>query len=95
MPLIRTTPKRGFPSPSVSRFQILNVGDLDRLGTQAEVGPQQLFEMGLLDSRRKPLKILGQGELKKAMHVRAHAFSKSATLKIEKAGGKCESAGKP
>ena len=89
MPLIRTVPKRGFTARSVARYQVLNVGDLE--GLKAEViDVAKLFEHRLVDSRRVPVKILGEGEIKKALHVKAHAFSRSALEKIAKAGGKCE-----
>lgn len=91
MPLIRTTPKRGFSARSKERFQILNLSDLSRIkASQAVVDPAYLFEHDLLASRRMPVKILGDGELTRAVNVRAHAFSRSAKAKIEKAGGRAE-----
>ena len=93
MPLIRTIPKRGFTARSKPRFQILNLKDLDRCEAGTVVDAQYMFQKELIDSAREPVKILGEGDLKRAIHVKAHAFSRSAIEKIEKAGGKCERLG--
>ncbi len=90
MPLIRTVPKRGFTARSKARFQVLNVGDLERVSPDGVIDAKRLFENRLIDSRRKPIKILGDGDLKKPLHVKVHAASRSALEKIQKAGGKCE-----
>jgi large subunit ribosomal protein L15 len=87
MPLQRRIPKRGFFNLSRKDYQVVNVGDLNRL--QADKATlESLFEAKLIRSRREPLKILGNGEISKAVEVSAHAFSKSAVQKIEAAGGK-------
>jgi large subunit ribosomal protein L15 len=93
MPLIRTMPKRGFGRRPVARFQILNVADLAGEKPGTVLDPEYFFKNGFTKSRRIPVKVLGDGEMKAALHVRAHAFSRSAKAKIEKAGGKCEPAG--
>lgn len=91
MPLFRRLPKVGF---SNARFAtpvyVLNVGDLNRFGKGADVGPNELRDAGLVKGRLYRLKILGRGELEKALNVRAHAFSAAAEEKITKAGGKVE-----
>jgi large subunit ribosomal protein L15 len=65
----------------------VNVRDLDRFDTGAEVTPQVLAEAGLIRNARTEVKILGQGELSKKLSVTAHAFSATAREKIEGAGG--------
>jgi large subunit ribosomal protein L15 len=70
--------------------QPVNVGDLEaRFEAGAEVTPDALRERGLATRRKVPVKVLGQGELSKALTVHAHAFSKAAREKIEAAGGVC------
>lgn len=91
-PLIRRLPKRGFFNPFSREFEIVNVGDLEGLPNGQTVDPGYLKEKGLIRGDGD-LKILGDGELKTALTVKAHAFSVSAKLKIEKAGGKIEALG--
>ena len=85
MPLIRRIPKRGFKSINRVEYQVVNVRDLDRV--DGEVSPESLKSAGLVRSLRKPVKILGVGDLTKKLSVTAHAFSGSAQAKIEAAGG--------
>jgi len=85
MPLIRRIPKRGFKSIDRVEYQVVNVRDLDRV--EGDVSPESLREAGLIRSLRKPVKVLGQGELAKKLSVSAHKFSASAQAKIEAAGG--------
>ncbi|MFN0172118.1 MAG: 50S ribosomal protein L15 [Bryobacteraceae bacterium] len=89
MPLHRRLPKRGFTNIFKKEFAIVNVGDLAGLSGDA-FGPDRLMEMGVIKKLREGLKILGSGELDRAITVQAHHFSKSAAEKIEKAGGKAE-----
>jgi large subunit ribosomal protein L15 len=73
-----------------TRTQPVNVGDLEqRFDADAEVTPESLRAAGLA-KRRHPVKVLGRGEIRKKLTVRAHGFSASAREKIEKAGGTCE-----
>jgi large subunit ribosomal protein L15 len=73
-----------------TRTQPVNVAELqDRFSSGADVNPDSLRDAGLA-KRRDPVKILGRGELKKKLSVRAHAFSATAREKIEGAGGTCE-----
>ena len=90
MPLIRTLPKRGFTFRSKERFQVVNVGGLKNAEKGTLVNPDWLWQKDLIASRKKRVKILGDGALEKALTVQAHAFSEEARSKIEKAGGKCE-----
>jgi len=85
MPLHRRIPKRGFTNINRVEYQVVNVRDLDRF--EGDVTVAGLKEAGLIGSIRKPVKILGQGEVEKALAVEVHAFSKTAKDKIEAAGG--------
>ena len=85
MPLYRRIPKRGFTNINRVEYQVVNVRDLE--GFEGEVTPRTLREAGFIGSLRRPVKVLGEGELGAAVDVTAHAFSKSAREKIEKAGG--------
>jgi large subunit ribosomal protein L15 len=90
MPLHRRLPKRGFSNYLFRKqYQIVNLGDIDILNTD-EVDSKILFDNGLISSSLQPVKVLGDGELKKAIKIKATSFSKSAVLKIEKAGGTVE-----
>ncbi len=86
MPLQRRIPKRGFSNRNRVEYQVVNVRDLARLDV-SDVTPQDLRAGGLIRSLRLPVKILGVGEVDRALNVRAHAFSGSARAKIEAAGG--------
>ncbi|MDH4227766.1 MAG: 50S ribosomal protein L15 [Deltaproteobacteria bacterium] len=91
MPLQRRLPKRGFTSMTKTELNILNVGCLDEAFKAGETASTEtLFERGLIKNRRRRLKVLGDGDIKKAITVKADMFSKSAKSKIEGAGGKAE-----
>jgi large subunit ribosomal protein L15 len=91
MPLYRRIPKlKHFPIINPSRYTIVNVGKLASLSAKTEVTLESLMESGIVTSNDGPLKILGDGELKVALTVKAAAFSASAKEKIEAAGGSCE-----
>ncbi|MEJ2203663.1 MAG: 50S ribosomal protein L15 [Gemmatimonadota bacterium] len=85
MPLHRRIPKRGFANVNRVEYQVVNVRELERF--EGDVTIPVLKQAGLIRSLRKPVKILGQGDIGKALSVEAHAFSKSAREKIEGAGG--------
>ncbi len=90
MPLHRRLPKRGFSNYLFRKqYQIVNLRDIDTLNTD-EVDSKKLFDNGLISSSLQPVKVLGDGELKKAIKIKATSFSKSAVSKIEKAGGTVE-----
>jgi large subunit ribosomal protein L15 len=93
-PLQRRLPKRGFRNPFSAVTAAVNVGDLEVLTPGTTVDERVLLERGLVRGRFDRIKILGNGELTKSMTVSAHAFSKSAVAKIEKAGGKVVVLGK-
>jgi len=90
MPLHRRLPKRGFSAPFSRTFSVVNVETLNEFTSGETVTPESLAERGIVHAQRDGIKILGDGELKVALTVRAHAFSKSAAEKIAKAGGKTE-----
>ena len=87
MPLQRRVPKKGFTNIFRTEFQIVNVGDLKRTGGK-EIDIEVLIANGLVRNLNEPVKILGNGDVEKALEVSANAFSKSAIEKIEAAGGK-------
>ena len=86
MPLARRLPMRGFKNIFKKEFQIVNIDTIDALGLK-EVTVQTLMENGLIRSALKPVKILGNGDVKSKINLTATVFSKSAKEKIEKAGG--------
>ena len=87
MPLQRRIPKRGFTNIFRKTYQVVNVGDLARI-KGGQISPDVLYKSRLIRNRKGELKILGNGEVKKAYEVQAHAFSKKAVEKLEAAGGK-------
>jgi large subunit ribosomal protein L15 len=90
MPLHRRLPKRGFSNePFKKEYAIVNLGRLDKL-EGSEFSPEQLVEAGVVKKMQDGLKVLGAGELTRAITVRAHLFSESARQKIEAAGGRAE-----
>jgi large subunit ribosomal protein L15 len=90
MPLHRRLPKRGFSAPDSTTYAVINVESLNVFQTGETISPEMLYALGVLRVKREGLKILGSGELKVALTVQAHAFSKSAEEKITAAGGKVE-----
>ncbi len=87
MPLIRRIPKRGFTFTPKPKYEIVSLESLNRFSAGTEVTPELLKSARLLDKKKLYVKVLGDGELKHALKIRAHAFSKSALEKIKKAGG--------
>lgn len=89
MPLLRRIPKSGFNNKKFrTQYQYVNVSSIEKYFDEGEdVNNETLAKKGLI-KRNFPVKILGDGELKKSLNVSAEAFSKSAKGKIEKAGGK-------
>ena len=87
-PIQRRLPKRGFRNAFSAVIAEVNVGDLESFPAGAAVDVKTLIAQGLVKGRFDRIKVLGEGELTKAVTVSAHAFSKSAAAKIERAGGK-------
>jgi large subunit ribosomal protein L15 len=90
MPLHRRIPKRGFHNPFAREFAVLNVEMLNAFSVGEVVTPETLAARGLVRHAGRQIKILGDGHLKAALTVRAHAFSQSAVDKITRAGGQVE-----
>jgi large subunit ribosomal protein L15 len=94
MPLHRRVPKRGFHNPFRIEYEVVN---LDTLALKFEAGtvvtPDLLREHGVLAGGKAPVKVLGRGEIGKALTVRAHKFSGKAAEKIAAAGGAAETIG--
>ncbi len=88
-PLIRRVPKRGFVSKFKKEFQLVNLKSLNKI-KEPEINPEVLQHKGLIKDKAKPVKILGDGEVKIAVTIKANAFSKKAQEKIKNAGGKFE-----
>lgn len=92
-PLFQTLPKRGFNNITRKEYAIVNVGTLnDRFESGSEVTPETLLDKGIVKniSKKAGIKILGEGELKHSLTVKAHKFTKSAKTAIENAGGTVE-----
>ena len=87
-PIQRRLPKRGFRRPFPEKIVALNVSVLERFDAKSEVGEAELREQRLVQGHADKIKILGHGDISKALTVSAHEFSQSARVKIEAAGGK-------
>ena len=92
MPLHRRLPKRGFTNIFKKQFAIVNLGRLEKLEGDVFTA-DRLTELGVIHKLGAGLKILGAGQLTRAITVEAHHFSKSAADKIAKAGGKAQVVG--
>src|SRR5262250_672354 len=90
MPLHRRVPKRGFTNPFPKEYAVVNVTSLNAFAAGDTVTPETLESRGIVRASLSGVKILGDGELRVALTVRAHDFSKSAEEKIARAGGKVE-----
>jgi large subunit ribosomal protein L15 len=90
MPLYRRLPKRGFTNINRKEYLAVNLERLACFEAGATVDPDALKSMGIIGNFRDGVKILGDGELTHALHIRAHKFSESAVEKIRKAGGTFE-----
>ncbi len=90
MPLIRRIPKVGFNPVSRTEYSPVNVSRINCFEAGSEVTVDSLRKAGLVKGRKSLVKILGHGEIDRALNVKAAAFSDSARRKIEAAGGKCE-----
>ncbi len=90
MQLIRRIPKRGFNHPVKVVYTAVNLLNLSRFPAGSTVTPDEFRAAGFSSSSRARFKILGDGAIEHALHVKAHAFSATAKSKIEAAGGSCE-----
>ena len=90
MQLVRRIPKRGFNAPFPNDYQVVNVESLNRFRENSTIGPKELKSAGLIGSEMERIKILGDGELKKAITIKAHRITDSAKKKLDAAGAKFE-----
>jgi len=90
-PLIRILPKlHGFKSINRIKYSVINLKDLNVFDDGAKVTKEMLLEKGIIRNKKRPVKILGDGELTKKLTIIADAAANTAKAKIEKAGGKLE-----
>ncbi|MCS7255235.1 MAG: 50S ribosomal protein L15 [Thermomicrobium sp.] len=87
---LRLGRKRGFKNPFKIVFEVVNVGRLNELPVEGVITPEVLRAYRLVREEGAPVKILGDGEVTRPLHVQAHAFSESARQKILAAGGTAE-----
>lgn len=92
MPLQRRIPKFGFTNVFKVDYQVINLNALQRVASKydlenKELGLEELKKYGLISTLKKPVKILGKGELKSKLMLKVNSFSKSAQQKIEAVGG--------
>lgn len=90
MPLYRRIPKRGFTNRFKKEYAEVNVSVLNRFDEGTVVDLDALKNTGIIKQVKDGVKILGNGEIEKKLTVKASKFTKSAAMKIEKAGGKIE-----
>jgi len=90
MSLIRRVPKHGFTNVFRKEYSIVNLKSLGDMMVSGTITPQVLVDAGLVKRKSLPIKVLGNGDLTKAIVVQAHKFSKSAEAKIQAAGGRVE-----
>jgi large subunit ribosomal protein L15 len=90
MPLARRIPKRGFNNIFATKYVTIKVSDLEKFEAGATVDTEALLKAGIISKTLDGVKVLGNGELTKALNVKVAAYTASAKEKIEKAGGKAE-----
>jgi len=90
MPLTQRVPKRGFKNPFRKDVEIVNVGELARLGDGATVDQETLVKSGLVRGSAAAIKLLGEGDAPKNLTIKLHRVSAGARTKIEAAGGSVE-----
>lgn len=90
LPLYRKLPKRGFNNKFAKVYSTVNVSELNKFENGATVTLETLVNCGIIRKENDGLKVLGNGELNKALTVEAKIFTETAKAKIEAAGGKAE-----
>jgi large subunit ribosomal protein L15 len=90
MPLQRRLPKRGFKNRFAVNYAVINLKDLIKIEGVDTITPEILMEKGILKDLKDGLKILGEGEIRRPIVIKADAFSASALSKITASGGKAE-----
>ncbi len=90
MPIHRRLPKRGFTNIFKKHFVVINLRDLSRFEENTVIDEAELIRSGLVKGKREGIKLLGHGEIKHPLTIKVNKASKTATQKIEAAGGKVE-----
>jgi large subunit ribosomal protein L15 len=90
LPLARRLPIKGFKNPTRDEYEVINVSDLERSGLEGEVTVAVLRAAGIVTRSKKPVKVLGMGEVTRALDLKVNAVSATAREKIEAAGGTVE-----
>lgn len=90
MPLQRRLPKRGFNNYFAKEYVVVNLKDIAKIKDTDVITPEVLLDKGIIKDIKDGIKILGDGELKRAVTIKAKVFSSSASSKIAAAGGKAE-----
>ena len=90
MPITQRVPKRGFTNIFRKDVEIVNVGELARLGDGATVDPESLAKNGLIRGSGVEIKLLGEGESPKNLTIKLNRVSAGARAKVEAAGGSVE-----
>lgn len=91
MPIHRRLPKRGFTNIFRVQYNIVNVGDLERVFNAGDtVDKESLISSGLINKKRNPVKVLGSGDITKSLNVKVDIYSKSAIEKLKACGGTAE-----
>ena len=91
LPLIKRLPrKRGFTNIFRIEYSVVNLTRLNVFEPESEVDPEKLVTAGIVKSLRRPVKVLGEGDIDRPLSVKAHKFSAAARAKIEAAGGTTE-----
>ncbi len=94
LPIIKRLPsQRGFTNIFKIEYSVINLDDLKEFAAGSIVNRDELIKAGVIGPSKKPLKVLGGGEIKQSLTVKAHKFSASARAKIEAAGGTVEEVG--
>lgn len=88
-PLYRRISKRGFTNPTRITFAIINLDQINNI-KETDITPKLLYQLKIIKDKKHQIKVLGTGTLETAKNIQAHKFSKSATIAIEKIGGKAE-----
>jgi len=90
-PLVKRLPhRRGFTNAFRVEYAPVNIAQLERFEAGTEVTPELLRQVGIIKNLRQPVKVLGDGQISKALTVRVQKFSAAAKEKIEAAGGSAE-----
>jgi large subunit ribosomal protein L15 len=90
MPLSRRLPMKGFKNPTRKVHEVINVCDLERSGLEGEITVDVLRASGVVTGTQKPVKVLANGEITRAITLKVHAISAKAREKVEAAGGTVE-----